>query len=150
MSKFWGGGGCQKPTNQSQHMESQCSGGTKLQPPLSTAMFYCYNLNYNILTVYNKEHPPVGSCGNTAATLSLWPNMTTFYPDPEDAVKPWNCQVKLPGLSEAWNWKQNLWPNWPNKTCWLNGTELSSESALSEAESSTDESAGNFLFGLGF
>ena len=54
------------------------------------------------------------------------------------------------GLSEAWNWKQNLWPNWPNKTCWLNGTELSSESALSEAESSTDESAGNFLFGLGF
>ena len=55
--KILGGGGCQKPTNQSQHMGSQCSGGTKLQPPLSTAMFYCYNLNYNILTVYNKEPP---------------------------------------------------------------------------------------------
>ena len=100
-----------------------------------------------MLTVYNKEHPP---CGNTAATLSLWPNMTKFYPDPEDAVKPWNCSSETAGLSEAWNWKQNLWPNWPNKTCWLNGTELSSESALSEAESSTDESAGNFPFGLGF
>ena len=59
--KIRGGGGCQKPTNQSQHMGSQCSGGTKLQPPLSTAMFYCYNLNYNILTVYNKEHPLVGT-----------------------------------------------------------------------------------------
>ena len=54
MSKFWGGGGCQKPTNQSQHMGSQCSGRTKLQPPLSTAMFYCYNLNYNILTVFQR------------------------------------------------------------------------------------------------
>ena len=41
--------------------KSMLSGGTKLQPPLSIAMFYCYNLNYNILTVYNKEHPPVGT-----------------------------------------------------------------------------------------
>ena len=118
---------------------------------IAATMIYCNVLLLQLeLQYFNSLQQGTPPCGNTAATLSLWPNMTTFHPDPEDAVKPWNCQVKLPGFSEAWNWKQNLWPNWPNKTCWLNGTELSSESALSEAESSTDESAGNFPFGLGF
>ena len=90
------GGGCQKQTNQSQHMGSQCSGETKLQPPLSTAMFYCHNLNYNILTAYNKEHPPVGTQPQPFRSGPTWPNSTRIQ------KMLWNretVQVKLPGFS---------------------------------------------------
>ena len=81
-------------TNQPvQHTGSQCSGGTKLQPPLSTAMFYCYN--YNILTVYNKEHPPVGTQPQPFRSGPTWPNSTRIQ------KMLWNretVQVKLPGF----------------------------------------------------
>ena len=109
--KILGGGGCQKPTNQSQHMGSQCSGGTKLQPPLSTAMFYCYNLNYNNLTIYNKEHPPVGTQpqpfrSGTRIQKMLWNRET---------VK-WNCRafgsLKLGTKPVTQLAQQNLLTQW--------------------------------------
>ena len=113
VSKFWGGGGCQKPTNQSQHMGSQCSGGTKLQPPLSTAMFYCYNLNYNILTVYNKEHPPVGTQPQPFRSGPTWPNSTRIQ------KMLWNretIQVKLPGFRKLEIGNKTCDPTGPTKS----------------------------------
>ena len=56
---------------------------------IAATIIYC-----NILLLqlepqfFNSLQQGTPPCGNTAATLSLWPNMTKFYPDPEDAVKP--------------------------------------------------------------
>ena len=74
-------------------MGSQCSGGTKLQPPLSTAMFYCYN--YNILTVYNKEHPPVGTQPQPFRSGPTWPNSTRIQEMlwNRETLFKWNCRA---------------------------------------------------------
>ena len=122
---------------------------------IAATIIYC-NVLLLQLQYFNSLQQGTPPCGNTAATLSLWPNMTKFYPYPGDAVKPWNfIQVKLPGFRKLEIGNKTCDPTGPTALpfyhfCWLNGTELSSESALSEAESSTDESAGNFPFGLGF
>ena len=112
MSKFWGGGGCQKPTNQSQHM-----GRSMLRRnQIAATIIYCNVLLLQLeLQYFNSLQQGTPPCGNTAATLSLWPNMTTFYPDPEDAVKPWNCQVKLPGFRKLEIGNKTCDPTGPTK-----------------------------------
>ena len=56
---------------------------------IAATIIYCNVLLLQLeLQYFNSLQQGTPPCGNTAATLSLWPNMTTFYPDPEDAVKP--------------------------------------------------------------
>ena len=95
-----------------------------------------------MLTVYNKEHPPWEHSRNPFALAQhdqILPGSRRCC----ETVKlfKWNCRafgcLKLETKPVTQLAQQNL-------------LELSSESALSEAESSTDESAGNFPFGLGF
>ena len=111
------GGWRMSKTNQSQHMGSQCSGGTKLQPPLSTAMFYCYNLNYNILTVYNKEHPLVGTQPQPFRSGPTWPHSTRIQKMlwNRETVK-WNCRafgsLKLETKPVTQLAQQNLLTQW--------------------------------------
>jgi len=54
---------------------------------IAATIIYC-NVLLLQLQYFNSLQQGTPPCGNTAATLSLWPNMTKFYPDPEDAVKP--------------------------------------------------------------
>ena len=83
---------------------------------IAATIIYCNVLLLQLeLQYFNSLQQGTPPCGNTAATLSLWPNMTTFYPDPEDAVKPWNCQVKLPGFRKLEIGNKTCDPTGPTK-----------------------------------
>ena len=83
---------------------------------IAATIIYCNVLFLQLeLQYFNSLQQGTPPCGNTAATLSLWPNMTTFYPDPEDAVKPWNCQVKLPGFRKLEIGNKTCDPTGPTK-----------------------------------
>ena len=84
---------------------------------IAATIIYCNVLLLQLeLQYFNSLQQGTPPCGNTAATLSLWPNMTTFYPDPEDAVKPWNCQVKLPGFRKLEIGNKTCDPTGPTKS----------------------------------
>ena len=96
-------------------MGSQCSGETKLQPPLSTAMFYCYNLNYNILTVYNKERPPVETQPQPFRSGPTWPNSTRIQKMLWNRETGETVQVKLPGFRKLEIGNKTCDPTGPTK-----------------------------------
>ena len=83
---------------------------------IAATIIYCNVLLLQLeLQYFNSLQQGTPPCGNTAATLSLWPNMTTFYPDPEDALKPWNRQVKLPGFRKLEIGNKTCDPTGPTK-----------------------------------
>ena len=119
---------------------------------IAATIIYCNVLLLQLeLQYFNSLQQGTPPCGNTAATLSLWPNMTTFYPDPEDAVKPWNCQVKLPGFRKLEIGNKTCDPTGPTKPVdsMAQNYHQNPPSRKRNLQQMRALSAGNFLFGFG-